>query len=306
MTDLILQASDVFVRDVAPILMIIGSGLLLGRFFHLDIPTLSRVNIYLLVPALVFSRLVNVRLSGKEALWIIVAVVLNSLLLCGLMGLITSFTKLEDRTRMSVCVASAWGNSGNFGLPVMELMFGSFGAGVQAVVHATTNVLAFSLGFYLLGRSQKPSYEALRMVLQMPSLYAAALALALRSLSVRLPEPLMTSVDRLAAGMIPVALLLLGLQLRETRGLHQIPLLTGAAFTRLILSPLLMLALTLWLPLSPRTAAVLIVGAGVPAAVNAAVLANEAGSDSPFCASLIVITTVFSPITITIIRTLVR
>ncbi|MCS7224799.1 MAG: AEC family transporter [Armatimonadetes bacterium] len=303
--DFLLEAIEVFTYRILPILLVIGLGVLMGRLYYLDIGTLSKINLHVLVPALVFSRLIRVPLSGAELFWIAAAVILNSFLLCLLMFVMTLNLRKEPATRMAAVVGATWGNSGNFGLPVMELMFGSLGAGVQAVVHAVTNVLAFSFGFYLLGLSQRPSFESAKMVLHMPSLYAAGLAIAFRAVNFLPPSPIMISIDYLAGGLIPIALLILGLQLSQEHTLPHIYHLTVATLVRLILGPAVMAGIVLFLPISRQISPILIVGAGVPAAVNSVALAIEAGSDAAFCAALVMTTTLLAPLTIAIVKVLV-
>src|SRR5688572_21142576 len=48
---------------LAPILLLIGCGAVMRRKFAVDIPTLSKLNIYLFVPAFIFDVVARSRLS---------------------------------------------------------------------------------------------------------------------------------------------------------------------------------------------------------------------------------------------------
>jgi hypothetical protein len=51
----------------APIFAVVGCGWLLDRKFALNLESLVKINIYLLVPAFVFARLMDAPMSGREA-----------------------------------------------------------------------------------------------------------------------------------------------------------------------------------------------------------------------------------------------
>jgi predicted permease len=50
---------------ILPVFLLIGVGVLIDRAFKPDLPTLSKLNFYVFVPALVFTRLVDSQLSGE-------------------------------------------------------------------------------------------------------------------------------------------------------------------------------------------------------------------------------------------------
>ena len=62
---------DIFLEVCAPIFFVVGLGWLLDRKFRLHLETLIKLNIYLLVPAFIFARVVDTELSGGEALRIV-------------------------------------------------------------------------------------------------------------------------------------------------------------------------------------------------------------------------------------------
>ncbi|NLC43469.1 MAG: AEC family transporter, partial [Clostridiales bacterium] len=60
MVDLFLA---IFLDNIAPLFLIIFIGWLLGKKFSLDIYTLTKMNIYVFVPALVFVKIVETEIT---------------------------------------------------------------------------------------------------------------------------------------------------------------------------------------------------------------------------------------------------
>jgi predicted permease len=98
------------------------------------------------------------------------------------------------------------GNSGNYGLPLIELVLGRQFVGFQALVLAINNVLTFTVGIWLLARSKLSIAEATKQVLSMPLIYAVLLGIVLSATQTSLPKPLLVSLKYLGDGLIPVAL----------------------------------------------------------------------------------------------------
>jgi len=185
-------------------------------------------------------------------------------------------------------------------LPLIELILGRAFSGYQALVLALNNVLTFTVGIWLLARTRLSVQEAVRQVLSMPLLYAVTLGIVLSITDASLPAPLLTALRYLGDGLIPVALVTLGVQLAEQAALQDGTALGVAAFLRLVVSPLSMVAIVHWLGIPSELARVLILGAAVPTAVNTALLAIEFQVNPTLAAAIVLVTTLFSALTVTL------
>ena len=208
-------------------------------------------------------------------------------------------------TQATVTLGSMLGNSGNYGLPLIELVLGRQFVGFQALVLALNNVLTFTVGIWLLARSQLSISEATKRVLSMPLIYAVLFGILLSATQTSLPKPFLVSLRYLGDGLIPVALVTLGVQLAEQFEFRNGIALSVAAILRLIASPLSMFAIVYLLGISPELGRVLILGASVPTAVNTALLAIEFGVNPSLASAIVMVTTLLSPITVTVTAFLV-
>jgi predicted permease len=110
-------------------------------------------------------------------------------------------------------------------------------------------------------------------------------------------------VDILADGLIPVALLTLGVQLSQVRISSHLGALSALAIARLLLSPLLAAGLAavgqLLLPETLAVAPVLVVAAGLPVAVNVYILSAEYDREPELASQMVFWTTLVSALTVT-------
>jgi len=286
-------------------LLLVALGYLFQRRMRIDASALNRVNLYLFVPALTLSRLAETPLSAQTIGVVAAATLLNALALWLLSLVIGRLMRLDSQNQATVTLGAVLGNSGNFGLPLIELVLGRQFVGYQALVLAFNNVLTFTVGIWLLARAKLPLAEATKRVLSMPLIYAVLLGIFLSATQTSLPKPLLTSLRYLGDGLIPVALVTLGVQLAEQAGLRDGAAISVAAVLRLIASPLSMVAIVHLLGVQPELGRVLILGASVPTAVNIALLAIEFQVNPSLASAIVLVTTVLCPLTVTITAFLV-
>ncbi len=104
-----------------PIFGIVAAGWLMDRKFKLHLETLVKLNIYLMVPAFIFTRMVSAELGGGEALRIAAFTLATiALMFAGslLAGRIFRMPRLE---RQALSLAAMFYNCGNYGLPLVTL-----------------------------------------------------------------------------------------------------------------------------------------------------------------------------------------
>src|SRR4051812_20192398 len=109
---------------ILPVFLIVGLGYVVGRWKGIAPAALSQTVFYLFSPALGFSSLTSGALVGSDVIKIIIFV----FALMGIMlaiGLATAFILRMDAERTSAfLLGAAFGNAGNFGLPIALFAFG--------------------------------------------------------------------------------------------------------------------------------------------------------------------------------------
>ena len=284
-----------------PVMIVAGLGALLASRMRIDQMTVSRLTMYLLIPALVLDVILRTPVKVAEAGQLGLAFLLVMGLSLGL-GWLTGLGR-PGAERRSLSAASGIWNSGNMGLPIALFVFGQRGLDRATVVFLVSIIAMYIVGPAIYGSASRSGQkygvaDILRSVFRLPTVWVALIAVALRVLNVPLPQGVTRGVSLLAQATLPLVLLSLGLQLGAGGWppLHRRVWLAGAA--RLIGGPLIALAVGSAVGLRSESLAVLILSASMPTAVNALLIAQEYGGDSETVAGVVLVTTLGSVLTI--------
>ena len=150
----------------------------------------------------------------------------------------------------------------------------------------------------------KRQLDVLNRQLQM----AILLALILRATGNPMEEVtfLWTPLEYLANALVAFALITLGVQLSKTKPPHPKGSLSYALAIRLLGGPLVAIGLTFLFGFRGEIAAILIVGAAAPTAVNTALLAHEFKADSQFAAAAVFYSTLAASLVVTALLAILR
>ena len=300
------EVGAIFGNVVLPILLIIGLGAAVERRHPLDILTLSKLNIYLFVPAFLFVRVLESDLGWREIAGITVAILLTKVLLALPLWWALRRLRADNGTIAVVVLSSAIFNAGNFGIPVAERAFGSAGGSVQALVVMLSNLTVWGIGYGLMGAVAGRGQNALVEYLKLPMLYVVVAAFLLRGLNITLPEPLLYPARLIADGLVAVALVTLGSQLAKQARWPRWRIISPVLILKLLALPAIMAGVVWALRLWPWPGAMLIVAAAGPTAVNTLLIAIEQGGDAELAADAVFWTTLLSALSVTLILTVVK
>ena len=308
--------SSILLDILAPILALVLLGALVRRKFHIDVGSLSKLNIYLFTPAFMFYQVSHSTLSWAS----MGGVVLISVLLVTVLGAIVwtggRAMRANGQTLAAVALGSMFYNSGNFGLPLAALAYPDprqDGAAVQTFVALTQNFLAYTLGMGIAAwAGGGEGFRGLTKLFRTPAVPAIACALVARWYlkggdDRALPAVIEKTARYLSDGLVPIALVTLGTQLADNPRWPRWRPVSMVLVLRLIVAPLVMGLLLYgfhrigWAPLDlwPWPAASLILTAAVPSAVVTLLLTLEVGGEADLAADCVFWTTVLSAATIT-------
>jgi predicted permease len=296
--DLLVQ---ILLNNIIPIFLAIGAGVALAHLADVDPSTLSKAVLYVFSPCLVYTLLTDIEFQSDEVVRIVVATVANVTISGALAWAIGRVLGLSRVLTTALMLAAMFTNSGNYGLSLNNLAFGEEALARAAIFFVTNSVLAYTIGIYLASSGRLTAREALKSLLSIPPIYAALLALATAVTGIRLPGPVMTSVRILGSASIPVMLLILGIQIASARRLVNVRLVGLASSLRLVLGPVVALVLVTLLQLSGPARQATVVEASMPTAVMVTVLATEFDIEPAFVTSSVVLSTLLSPITLTLL-----
>lgn len=296
---------SVMFNVIAPIFLVVGAGMAVGRRFQPDPRAISVLLIYVFVPALAFDGVARSDLSGDELLGI-AGVAIGIALLMALIGLgLSRALRFERRLESAFLISVIMMNAANYAIPLNRFAFGLPGEQRAIVYYVMSVVVGAALGVFFVSRGTASVRGALLNVLRVPISYAALAGLVVNLAGWQLPLPLERGIGILAQGAVPGMLALLGLQLAYTKALYACwgPIVLASGM-RLVLAPLLAIPLALALGLTGTTFQVAVVSSSMPTAVMANALATQFGSDTEFTAAVTLVSTLASVVTLSVLLAL--
>jgi len=295
----LIELFPIFANNLLPILLISGSGFLLGKYLHIEPRSFGRIIFYVLYPIMVLDILIGNQLSLVDILrtsgFAIVTVLLSGFLT--ILG--GFFLKLDRPILMAVLLTSIFANSGNYGLPLISFAFGQEALAYASIFYITFALLINTLGVLIASMGRLNLKDALLGMLKLPTIYAIIIALIIIQTGWIMPSPLYRTVNLLSAGAIPCMLIMLGLELERAQWHKNIKALTFSVFMRLVIGPIIGLVVSILFGLKGSSRQAGITDSALPTAVITTILATEYDLEPTLVTAIVFITTVLSPLTLT-------
>jgi predicted permease len=288
-----------FSNNLLPILLLSGAGFMLGKYLSIDSRTIGRVVFYIFAPMLVFNLLLQNDIKLNEAISVIVFT-MTMILIMGLLTLVLGLSmKLERPVLMAVLIATMFGNSGNYGLPLVSFAFGEDGLRYGGLYFVTTSILFNTVGILIASLGHANFKDAALGLLKVPTVYGVLFALLINGLNIEIPVALSRTIDLAAGGSIPLMIVLLGIELARIQWSKELRGVGLSVSLRLVIAPIIALLLTPLFGLQGAAWQAGVTQASMPAAVNTTILAAEYKLDSSLVTAIVFIGTVLSPLTLT-------
>ena len=306
---------SIMLNVIAPIMLVMGMGFIIGKRYNPDPRSISVYLIYLFTPALVFKGIYTTTIANNELLGVAGVVIGVALGTIALGFVAARFLKYDARGESALLLSVLLVNAANYGIPLNTFAFGEIGGSIAIIYYVVNSMMGNVLGVYFASRGTFSVKDALLNVLKVPIGYAAVLGLILNLMDIKLPVILERSILDIAANAsIPVMLALLGLQLsrisfkpedNDEASLATNWLAVGlASGIRLLIAPMIGFTLASLFGLTGIAFKVAIVGSAMPTAVLASALATQFGGDAKYVSMVTMVATLASIITLSILLVL--
>ena len=265
---------------ILPVFAVVIGGYLYGRIARPNMAGANKANMDVFCPVLIF-----VALSSKDFdLAANGVLALVALAIVGTSGLIAwPFARLLHGDPRTFVPPMMFNNGGNMGVPLAVLAAGQQGLSMMVVLFATSNLLHFTFGTWIVRRE-----VAWHDVVLNPMVIATVAGIAAGLLHPALPQWLEISLKMIADIAFPLMLFALGVRLCEVSFEHWEVGLVGALVCPL--TGLLTAALVSWLiPLSPMQQAMVWVFAALPPALLNFLIADRYHQEPAKVAAIVLI-----------------
>jgi predicted permease len=288
-----------FANNLLPILLIAASGYVLGKFLTVDPRTIGRIAFYIFSPLLIFDLMVTSQLDLKQA-GSTIAYTAAVIVVMGILAFVLGkIFKLERPQLLAVILTVAFGNTGNYGLPLIKFAFGDEALAIASIFFVTTTILFNVIGVVIASLGHTDLKSAILGVFRLPIVYAALLALLVNAIGFQMPLSLARTIEIAASGSVPLMIVLLGLELTRIQWSHSFRALGVGVLTKLILGPVVGILLADAFGMQGHTRQANVLDAAMPAAVATTVLATEYQLEPSLVTAIVFIGTILSPLTLT-------
>lgn len=291
----------IILEVLVPILLLTLLGVVLQIKFEFDLRQFSALITYCLMPASVFVNILNVNIKADVLLQIIYYVVLYSIILIIFSHIICKFLKLNPGQDTALKNSISLMNSGNYGLPVSNLIFSHnpIGVSIQVFILIFQNLLTYTYGIYNILSTTKTFKEIIISFLRLPVFHALILGIIFNYFKLSLPKPILLPLNHLADAFIAIALIVLGAQLAKIKINFFQRVITWSLVGRLIVGPALSLALIYLLHIDGIVAQSLFIASSFPTSRNTSTIAMEYQVEPELHAQIVLFSTLLSAITVT-------
>ncbi len=295
-----------------PIFFLVGLGFVLKRraFFTDEFVHGANAFVYRVsLPALILRSLVDGVPEFRDAKWVILVFSAATLLVQLLAFFYSKWARHNGARAATFNQAAFRGNLAFFGIPVLTGAYGG-SPGLEAFIGKA--VLVFAPGmllynvcavvlFYVLPGERRGYFRALGGIASNPLIVAAIVGALLGGLFAPLPVFILRTLELLAAPAAPLALLCIGTAMADGLGNLRVGDSLAASVFKLVISPLLAFLIGRIVGLTTEGLQILMVFATCPTAAASFVFAREMGGDTVLASNGVVLSTLLSPIALTIV-----
>jgi len=279
--------TDILTRITLPVLAMVALGWIAQIRLGLDLETLSRLTVNVILPAALVHFLTSAEIPLIEVwptAWFMVLQFAAHYALGYGLGLAI---RREPEMRHMLGLAIAFANSGNYGLPLIALSFPPDFLLHQTIAVSTHMVLITTLGIWLMARSGPNGPSVGKLLFGTPVLPAVGIGLLLKGFEIGLPVAVVTPLKLMGDAFTPMALFLLGAQLTTVTAL------------KLLAAPAVTWALAAATGFSDAMIAFFVIGTATPTGIMLAIFAAQYRAQGQFASAAVFFTTVLSAATVT-------
>lgn len=291
--------AEILTTVTLPIVVLMALGWVVQHRLALNVRTLSRLLLNVILPAALFHFLISAELPLGEAWPTVWFTVLQFVVLTAIGWGIAVACRVPKDLQPVVGIAMAFANTGNFGLPVAQLAFPPDYLLHQTVIVSLHSVLIVPFGVMVLASRNGGVMASLKALLVSPMIIGVVAGLIVKGFGIELPQLVTFPVELVAGAYISIALFTLGAQLAETRfSLSHGPVWL-AVFLKMLLAPTLTWAMLSLTGIDPQLMDLLVVAAAAPVGLLLAIFCTEYERAPDAAGAMVLVSTVLSPVMVT-------
>lgn len=292
---------------VLPVFLLILTGIVLRRISMIDekfIQQSSKLVFKVALPLLIFQKMSRIDFSkvfDAQQMFLVFLLVTGAFLV---VFLLSGFFIKDGACRGAFVQGAFRSNTAIVGLAIIINIYGDSGAAQAAIILAIVFPLynIYSVAALIIplkkAREKGAFYQVVKAIIKNPLILAVLIALPFSLFSLNIDPVLQTFTGYLAQLTLPLALIGVGGSLSFSAFRQALIHAVVSSSIKLILYPVLVVLILVAVGIKGEALGIIFILLGSPTAVSSYVMAKSMDSDSELAASIIVLTTMGSVITI--------
>ncbi len=287
---------------VAYLIAVSMLGWYTSKKFKVNSQDIAKLLIYIFSPIVCFVLILNSPAQIGYAMYSVVFYVVSCI--AAFAALFVGRLLWKDNRANLFGAAGGQGNVGYFVLPLAIGLLGGSSEGAAAIsivvfAKVASSIYEFTAAYYITARGRYSIKNSLMMVLKMPTLHAALLALILKYFHFELPGVIKSSVDGFVGGYSTLGMMIIGMSLaRFEKLIPDWKFVTSSILWKQLLYPLVIIAVFRLFNLNHSEYVVMVMLACNPLAANIAAVASALDVHPEKAAFAIMISTILAVITV--------
>ena len=294
---------------ISSIIFMIFLGFVLKKINLLkenDIDSLNKIVINVAFPCMIFNAMYGADLNLLPKLGILPFIILGSSLIVGVISYILLKASGYSKKKLwSVLITVVLGNTGFIGVPVSLVVLGSQGLIRAIFCDISSSVIFLILSFILVFLFGGTLKKALKKILLFPPLWAIIFGILFNLWNIQIGPVFDNIITYLAGAAIPLIMISLGVSIKIDGLRWNKMMVTFTSIMKLLVFPLVTMVIVIFLGSSSLEYNIPIIQAAMPSGMLTLVLAVSYDLDFRLTSDCILISTLFSLITLPIIISII-
>lgn len=295
------------ISKVCGIFLIIGVGAVAAKFRLIpenSSVVLSGVLFNIVTPSVILTTMQGWSFEGqlvRDSVWSFVSFTAMTLAIGVLSSVILKPVKIPEEDKGICRMQLAFSNVGYMGIPLTIAVFGEKAGLLILLMNIPFTILICSFGIFLMLHQKGDGIlnrELLKRMVNLPVIFSVIGVIILIT-GVRLPEVVNGGLEMISGTMVPIGMLIVGIQLSKT---NPMGILSGRniwmSFLSLIVIPGLTMGISALLPQSDIVTVTLVYAMAMPVGTMCAALAEEFQRNTLLASEVMALTTLLSLVTL--------
>lgn len=242
---------------------------------------LSKVLVNIALPAsMIASSQTKFSESNLEGIGVVGILTLIMYIMFFILGIGIGYIRKSEKTKQVIKILIvSFANTGFLGIPIVTEMVGEIGTLYSVMYNIVFDAIYFSIGLYMIERASQKQEKGIdfKALLSNPMIWVSVSVIIFYIIPFRFPLAITESFSLLGSMMMPISMLVIGMQLSSIK-LKEILICKEAmvlTFLRMIIIPTITIAVMLLMGFSKEIAYTMVIMSAMPSASLNAIVANK-------------------------------